>query len=84
MWEVITPHVYHQLACVGVMAALWVEDVTNFPVDSREKLPSIHPAEILEKSSATHEHHPVTPAKAIGVDPPRVHSIVNEERGISP
>ena len=52
--------------------------------DSVEKLPPIHPGEILEEEYLRPMN--ITQyrlAKAIGVDARRVHAIVNRERGIS-
>ena len=58
--------------------------MTNYTVDSREKLPSINPAGILEKEFLRPMNiTQYRPAKAIGVDPRRVHAIVNGEPGIS-
>ena len=52
--------------------------------DSLEKLPPIHPGEILEEEFLRPMN--ITQyrlAKAIGVDSQRVHAIVNGEQGIS-
>ena len=52
--------------------------------NSRAKLPSMHPGEILnEKFLLPLDISQYRLAKSIGVDPRRVHAIVNGERAIS-
>ena len=58
--------------------------MTSETADSPEKLPPIHPGEILEEEFLRPMN--ITQyrlAKAIGVDARRVHAIVNGERSIS-
>ena len=58
--------------------------MTKKTADSRERLPPIHPGEILEEEFLRPMN--ITQyrlAKSIGVDARRVHAIVNGERGIS-
>ena len=58
--------------------------MTNKAADSLEKLPPIHPGEILEEDflrSMNIVQYRL--AKSIGVDPSWVHSIVKGERGTS-
>ena len=58
--------------------------MTRETVDNLERLPPIHPGEILDEEFLRPMN--ITQyrlAKAIGVDARRVHAIVNGERGIS-
>ena len=58
--------------------------MTEKTADGRERLPPIHPGEILEEEFLRPMN--ITQyrlAKSIGVDARRVHAIVNGERGIS-
>ena len=56
----------------------------NETAENLEKLPPIHPGEILDEDFLRPMN--ITQyrlAKSIGVDPRRIHAIVNGERGIS-
>ena len=58
--------------------------MTNETADTLEKLPPVHPGEILEEEFLRPmKISQYRLAKSIGVDPRRVHAIVNGERGIS-
>ena len=65
-------------------ATLRRESVVRETVDSTDKLPPIHPGEILQEEFLQPMN--ITQyrlAKSIGVDARRVHAIVNGERSIS-
>ena len=58
--------------------------MTNRVVDNAERLPPIHPGEILnEEFLQPMNVSQYRLAKSIGVDPRRVHAIVHGERSIS-
>ena len=58
--------------------------MTNLVVDNAERLPPIHPGEILnEEFLQPMNVSQYRLAKSIGVDPRRVHAIVHGERSIS-
>ncbi len=59
--------------------------MTNQTIDSEERLPPIHPGQVLNEEFLQPMN--VTQyrlAKAIGVDARRIHSIVHGERSITP
>ena len=76
---------WRQWTSIGRAAVLREETMTNKAADSLEKLPPIHPGEILKEEFLRPMNiMQYRLAKSIAVDPSWVHAIVYGERDISP